>query len=68
MAEFVDAEARDAAKRRGITPADIDHCLANPTGSYQHRRASVFTSTLPNGKHIKVMVEDGKVIRTFFHV
>jgi hypothetical protein len=67
MAEFVDPEAQNSANRRGITQADIEHCLANQIAAYSHRRAMVYAGTLPNGQHIKVTVENGKVTRAFFH-
>ena len=67
---FIDPETARRVERRGITMTDIQHCLDNYTDSYIHRRDTVYSVQLEDGRNLKVAVRTDAphlVVNAFKH-
>ena len=67
MAEFRDALVQQHCAARAITLEEINACLNDPEGSYQHRDEIVYFHRQADGRTLKVSIRDGFVVHALRH-
>ena len=67
MMEFVSDLVRQRIEKRGIPLEDISYGLSAASEIYQDGLNMVYRCELSDGRHLKVAMRDGLIIRAFYH-